>query len=149
MKFFGIFIIVFLLIFGALHWIFNGFSYVNEKPIIINNTDTIFVMNVTCYKITNSKCWNNKSAFCKTIDRQDPFSSKTIALPREMIKKYNKNAYFSFGDSVLLTGKDFIYQGKYMVGETTATSIHNSIDICVGKKNKIGLWKGIFIKKNK
>jgi len=124
-------------------------SYIKDKPIIINNTDTFFVMNVTCYRITNSKCWNNKSACNKPINRINPIDSKVIALPREMIKKYNKNAYFSYGDSVELIGKDFIYAGKYIVGETTATNIHNSIDIEVGKSNKIGVWKGIFIKKIK
>ena len=142
------FLILFLIISGCIY--FYHLDNIKGEPItVIKTIDTIFVMNATCYIVKNEKSCNNKTACLKFINKINPLSNRIVALPREMIKKYNKNAYFSYGDSVLLSGKNFIYAGKYIIADCTAKSIHNSIDICIGKNDKIGSWKGIFIQKIK
>lgn len=111
--------------------------------------DTVFTMRATGYYPVKGQTDNSpyKTACGMRIDKNDPISSRIIALPQHMIKNYNKNAPFNYGDSVQLTG-DFPHQGVWIIGDCTNKRNTNVIDICMSNKDPINMWNNIYLRKS-
>jgi len=83
------------------------------------------------------------------INRKNPIKSRFVGLPMWMIKSYNKNAPFKYGDTILVNCTDslFPYKGKWIVADCTNKRNYNIIDFCIGRKDSINLFKNLTIEK--
>lgn len=69
-----------------------------------------------------------------------------IALPQNLITKYNPLAPFSYGDTIEVYG-DCPYKGEWILQDCMRKDIKDGIDFCVSLGDLHGRWKFIYIKK--
>lgn len=83
------------------------------------------------------------------INKKNPIKSRFVGLPMWMIKSYNNNAPFKYGDTIIVSSLDslFPYSGKWIVADCTNKRNYNIIDFCIGRKDSINLFKNLKIEK--
>lgn len=140
---------------------FLGFHYgtkINENCQII---DTVTVVEDNDYKwydvtATGYNPTSNQTDFTPSItasgaiiNLRNPLSSRIVGLPQNMIKRYNRDAPFSYGDTIFVYSPDlkFPYWGLWKVADCCSKKNRNNIDFCIGKKDSNNLFKNIKIRK--
>ena len=128
-------------IFFAVQGSVNTFNrYIKKQPPANSFdvvTDTFWHdVTVTCYNPTTKQCDSRpfETASGLIIDSANPISSHIVGISHDLKK------YFHFRDSVMIRGVEPYEGSMWIVGDVGDTTLRNTVDLCMGVKDKMGKW---------